>query len=178
MLELSDAKSQKTFERNDSTTAALIAAEAINLSGIGDAKHLNFELKMTPGTENIALQTHQAAAVRALTLLLDNAVKFTKTAPSGHQTGRTLSEGKQTARLVITKEEQQVVFCVEDTGIGVPADAVEHIFEEFVQLNNFYDGTGIGLTVARSMAQRLGGNIVLDTKYTHGARFLMTLPCS
>lgn len=47
---------------------------------------------------------------------------------------------------------------------------------EFVQLDEYYDGTGIGLTVARSLARRLGGDIVLDTTYTDGARFVMTLP--
>ena len=57
----------------------------------------------------------------------------------------------------------------------LPAAEAEHIFDEFVQLNEYYDGTGIGLTVARSLAHRLGGNIVLDTTYTPGARFVMTL---
>ena len=50
------------------------------------------------------------------------------------------------------------------------------MFDEFVQLNEYYDGTGIGLTVARSIARRLGGDIVLDTTYGPGARFVMTLP--
>lgn len=67
-------------------------------------------------------------------------------------------------------------FEVEDTGIGIPAHEAERIFEEFVQLNSFYDGTGIGLTVARSIARRLGGDVLLDTTYTEGARFVMTLP--
>jgi signal transduction histidine kinase len=48
--------------------------------------------------------------------------------------------------------------------------------DEFVQLDEYYDGTCIGLTVARSPARRLGGDIVLDTTYTDGARFVMTLP--
>ena len=58
----------------------------------------------------------------------------------------------------------------------MPAEEAEHIFEEFVQLDSYYDGTGIGLTVARSIVRRLGGDIVLDTSYTSGARFVMTLP--
>jgi signal transduction histidine kinase len=45
-----------------------------------------------------------------------------------------------------------------------------------VQLDKYYDGTGIGLTVARSLAQRLGGDIKLDTSYSPGARFIYTLP--
>jgi signal transduction histidine kinase len=70
-----------------------------------------------------------------------------------------------------------VQFIVEDTGIGIPASEAEHIFEEFVQLNEYVEGTSIGLTVARSLCRRLGGDVVLDTAYTAGARFVMTLPC-
>ena len=68
------------------------------------------------------------------------------------------------------------IYIVEDTGIGVPASEAEHIFEEFVQLDEYYDGTGIGLTVARSLARRMGGDIALDTTCTAGARFVMHLP--
>ena len=60
--------------------------------------------------------------------------------------------------------------------MGVPVEEAEHIFEEFVQLDEYYEGTGVGLTVARSIARRLGGDVVLDTTYTDGARFVFTLP--
>ena len=67
-----------------------------------------------------------------------------------------------------------MLFIVEDTGIGVPPEEAERIFDEFVQLDEYYDGTGIGLTIARSIARRMGGDIVLDTEYTEGARFVVT----
>ena len=66
-------------------------------------------------------------------------------------------------------------FVVEDTGVGISAEEAEHIFDEFVQLDEFSDGIGIGLTVARSIAQRMGGNLWLDTDYSHGARFILEL---
>ena len=75
-------------------------------------------------------------------------------------------------------DTQHVLFTVEDTGIGVPPEEAEHIFEEFVQLDDYYSGTGIGLTVSRSIARRLGGDINLDTTYTPGARFVFSLPLS
>ena len=65
---------------------------------------------------------------------------------------------------------------VEDNGIGVPLEEAEHIFDEFVQLDEYYEGTGIGLTVARSLARRMNGDITLDTTYTLGARFIFSLP--
>ena len=65
---------------------------------------------------------------------------------------------------------------VEDNGIGIPLEEAEHIFDEFVQLDEYYEGTGIGLTVARSLARRMNGDIILDTTYTSGARFIFSLP--
>ena len=53
---------------------------------------------------------------------------------------------------------------------------VEHIFEEFVQLNDYSEGVGIGLTVCRSIVRRLGGDVVLDTEYKDGCRFIITFP--
>ena len=71
---------------------------------------------------------------------------------------------------------KQVLFVVEDTGIGIPPEEAENIFNEFVQLDEYTDGTGIGLPIARSLARHMQGDIVLDTTYTNGARFVMTLP--
>ena len=71
--------------------------------------------------------------------------------------------------------DTSVRLIVEDTGVGIPSVESEHIFEEFVQLDEFADGTGIGLTVAHSIAQRMGGDLWLDTDYSRGARFVLEL---
>ncbi len=177
MLELSDVKSQTNIERNDNISAMEIVADAIATSAINEAQHLTFDLQISAEAETIRLQTNHVAAVRALSQLLDNAKKFAVPIRKNTPKEKEATEKKQTVRLNVYKDGQLMTFCVEDTGIGIPTEEAEHIFEEFVQLDEFYDGTGIGLTVARSMARRLGGNIVLDTKYTHGARFILTLPC-
>ena len=85
---------------------------------------------------------------------------------------------RQKARvtLSVSGTQQHVVFVVEDTGIGIPPEQAENIFAEFMQLDEYSDGTGIGLSIARSLARHMYGNIVLDTTYTNGARFVMTLP--
>ncbi len=176
MLELSDVKSQTDIEKNDLINVVQLAAEAADISGIESAKHLIFDMDVSPEASTVSLQTNHHVAVRALSLLLDNARKFTAPAEAAHD--RKLAEEKQHVILRVTKDEQQVTFNIEDTGIGVPKEEAERIFDEFVQLDEYYEGTGIGLTVARSLAQRLGGNIVLDTSYTQGARFVMTLPCN
>ena len=188
MLELSDASSEALIERNDQTNVVDIVSQAIDHSKIAlltrpgrnselrqpvrDLSTLDNELPQ--GIKNadstvvfevnqvqmIHLRTNKIYAIRALAQLLDNAAKFTK-------------EGSIT--LSMTYTDSKVCFSVEDTGIGIPADQTEHIFEEFVQLDSFADGTGIGLTIARSIAQRMGGNLWLDTSYKQGSRFVLEL---
>ena len=174
MLELSDVNSRAVIEQNDSVLAVQIAAQAAEDSGITTADHLNFDMEMGEGGDTAMLQTNLAAATRVLTLVLDNARKFTKGAEALHHEEAAAADAgdKKSVVLRIAQDGQRVLFTVEDTGIGIPAEESEHIFDEFVQLNEYYDGTGIGLTVARSLARRLGGDVVLDTSYTAGARFV------
>ena len=161
MLDLAEASSQTVIERSDHTSAAEAASKAVEESGISEAHHITFLQQLPPDADAIRFDTNLRYASRALSSLLENAQKFTK-------------EGSVT--LSIAHNAKNIDFIVEDTGIGIPADEAERIFEEFVQLDEYYDGTGIGLSVARSIARRLGGDVRLDTSYTAGARFLLTLP--
>lgn len=175
MLELSDVSSRTVIERNDTVPALQIAAQAAEESGISSSTDIHFNITYPNEAETIMLTTNLQQATRALSLLLDNAMKFTQ---------------KGWVVLHLDRTDEQAVFSVSDTGIGIPKEESEHIFEEFVQLDDYYEGTGIGLTVARSIANRLGGNIVLDTEYnaavepafaqmetvSSGSRFVMTLP--
>jgi signal transduction histidine kinase len=174
MLELSEAKSHTVIKRSDNISAEQIALEAISASGIANASHLLFDLQISAAAKAVYLQTNQIAAVRALSLVLDNARKFT--APAEAHKQENTSEMKQRAVLRLSVASKRLFFSVEDTGIGIPRKEAERIFEEFVQLDEYYDGTGIGLTVARSLARRIGGDIMLDTAYIGGSRFVMTLP--
>lgn len=170
MLELSDTTSKVVIERKDDVLAIQIAAQAAEDSGINNAQNVTFDLQITPEAEATMLHTNLAQATRAVVLLLDNAIKFLS-APNA-------PASKGTVRLIVSQTDTQALFTIEDTGIGIPPEEAEHIFEEFVQLNDYYDGTGIGLTVARSIARRLGGDITLDTTYSPGARFILSLPLS
>lgn len=174
MLELAEAGSDIPFERDVQMPAIQIAAQAVEASGITQSTHLDFDLEIAPEAESVMLTTAPAPATRALVLLLDNAMKFTH--PAEAAGGVNAVTEKAHAVLRLTLDDRMAVFTVEDTGIGVPSGEAEHIFEEFVQLDKYYDGTGIGLTVARSIARRLGGDIWLDTDYSAGARFVYTLP--
>ncbi|MCR4583632.1 MAG: HAMP domain-containing histidine kinase [Prevotella sp.] len=174
MLELSEINSASSIERTDDVSATQIAHVAIEDSGIGKAPHLTFHLQVGEGIDATLLHTNIHCASRALALLLDNACKFTH--PAEAHARHVVLEKKEKVNLVIRQQQSAVQFIIEDTGIGVPPEEAEHIFEDFVQLDEYYDGTGIGLTVARNLARRLGGDITLDTTYQPGARFVLTLP--
>lgn len=175
MLELADANSNKLLERSDDVLAVQIAAQAADDSGITNAAHLSFDLQMGEGTETAMLHTNLQQATRVLSLLLDNARKFTRPAEAAVEAGSEAKQGRVV--LAIQTDGTKLSFVVEDNGIGVPAEEAERIFDEFVQLDEYYDGTGIGLTVARSIARRLGGDVYLDTTFVEGgARFVYTLP--
>ena len=174
MLELSEAKNHSDIECNDEVTAQQIASEAIGASGINEAGHLTFSMIMSPEAEKVLIQTNLQAAARALSQVLDNARKFT--APAESRQHEKLTDHQQKVVLRISVSTNRMFFSVEDTGIGIPHKEAERIFDEFVQLDEFYEGTGIGLTVARSLARRIGGDIMLDTAYIGGSRFVLTLP--
>ena len=173
MLELSDANSQTVIEKTDTVAPVDIASEATYASGINTAKHLKFDFEVSSDAEGVSFLTNKQAACRALALLLDNAMKFT--APAEAVPNEKLSSRIQRVSLRVSVEEGRLAYTIEDTGIGIPQEESERVFEEFVQLDEFYEGTGIGLTVARSIARRLGGDVVLDTTYTSGARFILYL---
>ena len=70
-------------------------------------------------------------------------------------------------------------FTVADTGIGIPEDSRERLFEPFVQLDHFigrrHEGTGLGLAIAKQLVELMGGSIRLDTSVKQGAAFEFTV---
>lgn len=161
ILELSDLISRSEMEKNDRITAMELATEAIVQCGITKLEKIHFELQAPEDVRNQTLVTNERAAMRILGLLLENAVKFTE-------------EGSVCLRMV--PKPGFVHYLVEDNGIGVPPEDAERIFDHFVQLDDYREGTGIGLSLARSLARRLGGEVALDTSYAPGARFVFSLP--
>jgi signal transduction histidine kinase len=110
--------------------------------------------------ETFRLQTNEGMLKRVISLLLDNAIKYTK-------------EGSIT--LKTSADDQQMTFIVEDTGVGIPEKDAETIFDRFVKLDAFKEGLGLGLPLCRMIVNRLGGSVYLDTSYKQGARFVVKL---
>ena len=171
MLDLSIVNSNANLACEETVSPVELAQEAVVKSGINETDHIDFQLEVSTEVEDVVFKTNRQATVKALTMLLDNAIKFTH--PQVVRGRR--NNKKAHVMLSITATQDQVMYVIEDTGIGVPVGQAENIFTEFVQLDEYTDGTGIGLSIARSLVRHMQGDIILDTTYTDGARFVMTL---
>ncbi len=113
--------------------------------------------------EDLVLYTDRIRVEQVLTNFLTNAAKFTQ-------------KGSIVLSYSIDPEKTNVTISVTDTGVGIPADKREAIFERFVKLNPYSSGTGVGLHICRLIASILHGKVKVDPSYTSGARFLFILP--
>lgn len=112
-----------------------------------------------PACDELIINSNYNYIVQVLDNLLGNASKFTH-------------EGSVALAYEVKKEENQLIFTVTDTGIGIPVEEQERVFERFVKLDNFSQGAGLGLSICRIVAERLGGYLRIDKGYTQGTRVI------
>lgn len=150
-----------------------IAKSYISVKTLCDVAMNSVASKLQPGVhmvyakenqEDIEIYTDPQRVQQVLVNLLQNAVKFTMT-------------GQITLDWELDADKSHITFSVTDTGCGIPADKSEIIFDRFEKLNSYKEGVGLGLPISRTVASLLKGEVVLDSGYTGGARFLFTIPC-
>jgi len=143
---------RELFEDADSLTRPQAEAKGITLA---------VEL---PGADVVALG-EQDKASQVLVNLLSNAVKFT------------VSGG--TIRLSCDVDADSVHLRVADTGVGIPGEAIDRVFEPFVQLDSGLtrraEGAGLGLAISRRLARLMGGDLTLESELGKGSTFTFTL---
>jgi signal transduction histidine kinase len=104
-----------------------------------------------------------ARILQVLINLLGNAIKFTP------------ADGKVVVR--VERIEDEIRFAVSDTGVGIPTESLEAVFERFRQVNaNDRRGVGLGLYIARCIVRGHGGRIWAESKTGEGSTFCFTLP--
>lgn len=117
------------------------------------------KLIFEPACDELIINSNYSYIVQVLDNLLGNASKFTHV-------------GSVTLTYEVKKEDNQLIFTVTDTGIGIPVEEQERVFERFVKLDNFSQGAGLGLSICRIVAERLGGYLRIDKGYTQGTRVI------
>jgi len=128
-----------------------------------ESKALNLSASLSPATSVVMADPGRLREI--LTNLVSNAIKFT---PSGSVT------------ISSARHDGMAEISVTDTGIGIPTEARERIFEEFRQANDqvssTYGGTGLGLSIARRLAELQGGRMGVESQPGKGSRFWFTVP--
>ena len=160
LLLISDMESRSELPEPETCVVSAVATQALDMVRSLVANTVILDCQCELPVEQ-AIDSYPRMIHIVLTKLLENAAKFT-------------TVGNIT--LKVSQEESMLHFSVVDTGPGIPPDKKEYIFERFTKLDNFVQGTGLGLTVARMIAERLGGTLTLDTEYTSGSKFDFILP--
>ncbi len=130
---------------------------------LAQAKSIRIETKIEPV---LALDADRLRFKQILYNLLSNAIKFT---PNGGS-----------VQLDAAVDEGQTEISVRDTGIGIPEEAHESVFDKFHQISSttkgVREGTGLGLTITRALVEHHGGRIRLESKLGEGSCFTFTIP--
>jgi len=133
------------------------------LAGYNDKLSSGVKLEFKISISEYFLKIDKKQLKQVLDNLLSNAVKFTE-------------RGSITLVCIIDEECEKVRFIVEDTGCGIPEEKQNKIFESFEKVDSFVQGMGLGLTICKLVAERLGGTIELDKTYEKGTRMIFTHP--
>ena len=129
-------------------------------------KHIHFTVSVEPSEEGYVMIADAEKMERITYNLLSNAFKFT---PENGTIEIKLSQ--------FTKEgERWLRYQVSDTGIGMPAEHVKHIFESFYQIDVHHAGSGIGLALVKAFVEMHGGTIAVDSGEGRGTVFTLEMP--
>jgi signal transduction histidine kinase len=198
LLTLSEEASHQLYDCTETVDVGGLCSEVMAAAAAHNPRQLSLRLtnRLPAGA---TLKSNRRALLIILEQLMKNALKFTeqgqieltvgeRTANGGTNSGTNSSANGSTESSVNSaaggstggaadgSTNGGIEFAVADTGIGIGRENHEKVFESFFKVDAFKQGMGLGLTMARKTAERLGGTLTLDAAYTEGARFVLVLP--
>jgi signal transduction histidine kinase/DNA-binding response OmpR family regulator/CHASE3 domain sensor protein len=165
ILDLSKIEAGKMdLEYTDVHTNELLQELKQMFEPMAREKNLQLEFEMGNDVPGI-IESDRLRLEQILRNLISNALKFTK-------------KGRVT--LSATAQDKNIAFKVTDTGIGIPEDKLQTVFEAFQQADGStrrkFGGTGLGLSISRELAKLLGGEILIESKEGQGSTFTLIVP--
>lgn len=152
---------------NDNITFNIRTHDAVKLCNevvetVMASRKLEVEIRFDTDLSVLMLDTDDARLRQVLINLLVNAAKFTE-------------QGSIVLELKMA-DADTALFSVTDTGCGIPPEKQHLIFERFEKLNDFVQGSGLGLSICQLIVKYMNGKLWVDSGYTRGARFCFTHP--
>lgn len=152
---------------NDNITFNIQTYDAVKLCNevvetVVASRKLQVEMRFDTELTELMIDTDDTRLRQVLINLLVNAAKFTE-------------KGSIILNLKLA-DDDTALFSVTDTGCGVPQEKQQLIFERFEKLNDFVQGSGLGLSICRLIVDYMNGKIWVDNQYKDGARFCFTHP--
>lgn len=152
---------------NDNITFNIRTHDAVKLCNevvetVMVSRKLEVEMRFDTDLSVLMLDTDDARLRQVLINLLVNAAKFTE-------------QGSIVLELKMA-DADTALFSVTDTGCGIPPEKQHLIFERFEKLNDFVQGSGLGLSICQLIVKYMNGKLWVDSGYTRGARFCFTHP--
>ncbi len=174
VLEISRLESEDVHVEETKCSLMDIAHQVqMNMISKAAAKNIALSLDIT-NLKHDMVSTDRTKLAQILIYLVDNAIKFTK---DGGWVTLTVMEAQEESK---QSDHVTYQFIVEDNGIGIDEGFLEYIFEPFERERNTtlsgVHGTGLGLTIARRLAEMIGGTIDVSSVVGEGSRFVVTLP--
>ncbi len=165
ILDLSKIEAQQLILEDIPFSLIELVEESVDIYAVKAAeKKINLVARVAPGTETS--RVGDPTRLRQIILnLISNALKFT-------EQGEILLTVKKSKQ---TNEKDYLIFSVSDTGIGIPKDKLDLIFASFTQVDSStsrkYGGTGLGLTISKSLAHMMNGRIWVESVEGQGSTF-------
>ncbi|MGH7414609.1 MAG: HAMP domain-containing sensor histidine kinase, partial [Candidatus Rokuibacteriota bacterium] len=148
------------LERKPTDVMKVVVRAIDELRPLSDEKQVRVDLAADGG--DFTALGEEGSLVRVVVNLLGNAVHFT---PAGG-----------TVRVHLAEADDRLALSVEDTGVGIPADALPGIFEPYRQAHGPRKGSGLGLAVVKGLVEAHGGTVAVRSELARGSCFTVTIP--
>ncbi|RME50961.1 MAG: hypothetical protein D6796_01930, partial [Caldilineae bacterium] len=164
LLELNRLESLKNFFRCDIVLQDMLKKTCQTFQPMAAAKHI--ELALEANSRNLVTQGNPTLISRAIDNLVENAIKYTR------------PEGKVT--LSLTRRKKEALVAVRDTGVGISAEDLPLVFDKFFRAHapeeNEVPGSGLGLSIVKTIVERHGGQVWVESEKGVGSVFTIALP--
>ncbi len=177
VLDLSKVEAGKLNLHNEKVFLTELLNENENMfETMADMKNLDLNLTIEENAPEYIV-SDSLRLNQILKNLISNAIKFTH---DGYVSVRFRNLISKEAQALNIQSKDYLAIVVKDTGIGIPTDKLEEVFEAFKQSDGTtsrqYGGTGLGLTISLEMAKLLGGHIILESEVGKGSEFILIIP--